>query len=64
MVSDRVKRNIWLTLAIVSVVCAVARSIQLAGGEAEWWEAACSAIITVYCTSQYLRFRKKVRMHG
>lgn len=54
MLSNKVKRNIWLTLAVVSVGCMIDRAIRVIDGSAEWWDLA--ATIVILC---HLRKRKK-----
>lgn len=37
MLSNKVKQNIWLTLAILSVGCIIDRAIRVIDGSVEWW---------------------------
>lgn len=37
MISNRVKRNIFLTLAVMSAITVIDRAIRLAMGHVEWW---------------------------
>lgn len=61
MLSDKTKRNIWLTLAITSILAVINRTIKLAAGETEWWSLASAIVILTYCTKFYLCYRRKVR---
>lgn len=61
MISNKVKRNLWLTLAIMSVVVVVDRSIRMIDGSLEWWNLASAFIITAFCTKFYLCYRKQVK---
>ncbi|MDE6655032.1 MAG: hypothetical protein K2K37_11680 [Muribaculaceae bacterium] len=60
MMSDRVKRNIWLTLSILSVGIILDRTIRVADGSVEWWNLVCAIIIAFFCTRNYLCYRRKV----
>lgn len=60
MLSNRVKRNIWLTLAILSVLAIVDRAIRLIFGEGEWWSLLSALIITAFCFRFYLCYRRRV----
>lgn len=61
MLSNRVKRNIWLALAIMSGVATVGRAIQTFNGSVEWWNVLMTLIITAFCVKYYLCYRKKVK---
>lgn len=61
MLSDKVKRNIWLTLAITSILAVINRTIKLAAGETEWWSLASAIVILAYCTKFYLCYRRNAR---
>lgn len=61
MLSDKTKRNIWLTLAITSILAVINRTIKLAAGETEWWSLASAIVILAYCTKFYLCYRRKAR---
>ncbi len=61
MVSNKVKRNIWLTLAIISLIVIVDRTIRLIDGSIEWWCLVSAVIITVLCTRFYLSYRRQVK---
>ena len=61
MVSNKVKRNIWLTLAILSIIGIVDRIIKFIDGSIEWWSLVSAVIITILCTRFYLSYRRQVR---
>lgn len=61
MVSNKVKRNIWLALTVVSVACVIARAIRVAEGAIEWWDLISTIIITAFCVKFYLCYRRAVR---
>lgn len=63
MLSNTVKRNFWLTLAILSVGCIIDRAIRVIDGSIEWWNLVATIVITVFCTKFYLCYRKQVK-HG
>ena len=61
MISNRVKRNIFLTLAIMSAVTVIYRAIRLATGLVEWWMLASAIAITAVLTKCYFSFRREVK---
>lgn len=61
MISNKVKRNVWLTLAIMSTACIADRAIRVADGSLEWWNLVIAVIITALCTKFYLCYRRQVR---
>lgn len=61
MLSNKVKRNIWLALSIGSVAVMIGRAIQVAMGETEWWQLFSVAIITGFCIKFYRCYRKQVK---
>lgn len=61
MVSNKVKRNIWLALAVLSTITIIDRSIGVADGSIGWWQLVSAIIITALCTKFYLCYRRKVR---
>lgn len=63
MLSNKVKRNIWLTLSILSLGCIMDRIIGVIDGSVEWWDLLSVIIITALCTRFYLCYRKQVK-HG
>lgn len=60
MLSNKVRRNIWLTLAVVSAVCVVDRAVRVIDGSVEWWNLVSAIIITVLCVKFHLCYRRKV----
>lgn len=63
MLSNKVKRNIWLTLAIMSVGCIIDRAIRVIDGSVEWWNLVSAIVITALCAKFYFCYRKQVK-HG
>lgn len=61
MLSNKVKRNIWLTLAILSVGCIIDRAIRVIDGSVEWWNLVATIVITAFCTKFYICYRKQVK---
>lgn len=61
MLSNRVRRNIWLTLAVASSICVVDRAIRVIDGSVEWWNLVSAIVITAFCVKFYLCYRKKVK---
>lgn len=61
MLSNRAKRNIWLTFAILSAACVADRTIRLIDGTADWWNLASTVIITAFCIKFYICYRNQVR---
>ena len=61
MLSNKVKRNIWLTLAILSVSCIIDRAIRVIDGSVEWWNLVATIVITAFCTKFYLCYCKQVK---
>lgn len=61
MISNRVKRNIFLTLAIMSVITVIDRAIRLAMGLVEWWILVLAIAITAVLTKCYFSFRREVK---
>lgn len=57
MISNKAKRNIWLTLAILSVGAVIDRAIRVADGSVEWWNLVSAILITFFCTRFYLCYR-------
>lgn len=62
MLNNKVKRNIWLTLAILSVGCIIDRAIRVIDGSIEWWNLVTAIVITAFCTRFYLCYRKQVKL--
>lgn len=61
MLSNKVKRNVWLTLSVLSVAIIIDRTVGVMDGSLEWWELLTSVIITALCTKFYLDYRKLVK---
>lgn len=61
MLNDRIKRNIWLTLAILSLAAIAERASKIIDGSGGWWDLLSAIIITAFCTKFYLCYRKKVK---
>ena len=61
MLSNKVKRNIWLTLTILSVGCIIDRVIRVIDGSIEWWNLVATIVITTVCTKFYICYRKQVK---
>lgn len=61
MLSNKVKRNFWLILAILSVGCIIDRAIRVIDGSIEWWNLVATIVITAFCTKFYLCYRKQVK---
>lgn len=61
MVSNRVKRNIWLALSVMSLAVIIDRAIRFADGSVEWWSLLSSVVICLVCVRFYLIFRREVK---
>lgn len=61
MLSNKVKRNIWLVFSILSLACVVEWAVRLIDGSAEWWNLVSSIIVTALCVRFYLGYRRQVR---
>ena len=61
MLSNRVKRNIWLTLAFLSGLAIIDRTIRIVMGALEWWQLVSVIIITAFCIKFYLCYRRQVQ---
>lgn len=61
MLSNKLKRNFWLTLAILSIGCIIDRAIRVINGSVEWWNLVAAIVITAFCTKFYLCHRKQVK---
>lgn len=61
MISNRVKRNIWLTLTILSVGVVIDRTIRVFDGSVDWWNLVTAICILVICTKFYLCYRRQVK---
>lgn len=63
MLSNKVKRNIWPTLALLSVGYIIDRAIRVIDGSIEWWNLVATIVITAFCIKFYLWYRKQLK-HG
>lgn len=61
MLSNKVKRNIWLTLSILSLAAVVDRAVRLVSEGSDWGSLACAVVITVFCIRYYLYYRRQVK---
>ena len=61
MISNKVKRNIWLTLTIMSGLCVPDRAARVINGSMEWWKPFSAAIIACLCYRFYSAYRKQVK---
>lgn len=61
MVSNKVRRNIWLVLSFLSAGCVIDRGIRVASGELEWWNLVSVIVILALCIKFYLCYRKQVK---
>lgn len=61
MISNKVKRNLWLALAVMSLAGVVDRAIRVADGSLEWWNLLTAVCITGFCTKFYFCYRREVR---
>lgn len=62
MLSNKIKRNIWLTLSILSIGCIIDRTIRVIDGSIEWWNLVMAIVICAFCTKFYLSYRKQVKL--
>lgn len=60
MISNKVKRNIWLTLTIVGGAIIVSRVIDVMA-EGEWWQLLSSVCIFLVSLKCFLSYRKAVK---
>lgn len=60
MISNRVKRNICLTLAIMSAICSIDRAIRAFTGNMEWFYPVTGICITAVWFVLWLRYRREV----
>ncbi len=60
MVSNKVKRNIWLLLTINGIGVIAARIFEaITGGE--WWPILSAAVLTIVTLKMYISYRKAVK---
>lgn len=60
MVSNRTKRNIWLTLLLMGLLSIVSRVIDVATG-GKWWQLLSAIFITAMSYKAYSAYRKAVK---
>lgn len=61
MISNKVKRNIWLALTIMSGLTVIDRAVRIVDGSVEWWNLLSAIIITALCAKFYICYRKQVK---
>lgn len=59
--NNKSRRNIWLALAILSVVAILDRAVRVFTGSLEWWQLASVIIICALCTRFYLCYRRALK---
>ena len=59
MLSNRVKRNIWLTLTILSALTIIDRTVRVVEGSVEWWNLLSAVIVTALCGKFFMCYRKQ-----
>lgn len=61
MLSNKTKRNVWLTLTLLSAVAIADRAFRVAVGEIEWWQLISTIIIACFCLKFYICYRRQVK---
>ncbi len=61
MVSNKVKRNIWLVLTVMSALSVLNRAIRVFDGSAEWWQLVSAVVITAVSIRFYTTYRRQVK---
>ena len=61
MLSNRIKRNIRLTLTIMSGVAIIDRTVRVAEGSVGWWNLLSAIIVTALCGKFFMCYRKQVK---
>lgn len=61
MLSNRVRRNVWLVLGVLSLAAVGDRAVRVAQGSLEWWNLVAVVVITLFCFRFYLCYRRQVR---
>jgi len=60
--SNRIKRNIFLTMSVIGLGVIVARAFDFfAGGDTAWWEVLGAVVIYATCFKFYLGYRKAAK---
>ena len=61
MLNDRIRRNIWLALTVMSVAVIIDRLVTVIDGTIEWPGLLCALIIFAFCTRSFLCYRRKLK---
>ncbi|GFI67758.1 hypothetical protein IMSAG192_01293 [Muribaculaceae bacterium] len=61
MLSNRVKRNIWLTLTILSFLMIPDRCARVVNGITHWWTLLVTIALFAICEHFYMCYRKQVK---
>lgn len=61
MISNRVKRNICLTLSIVSFMCVIGSAIKVFDDTSKWWQLFTITIAFAVIFKLYMAYRKQVK---
>lgn len=61
MISNKTKRNVWLTMTIINVMVVVSRTIGVLNGEDEWWKLLSAICLNLVILKLYLSHRKAVK---
>ena len=61
MTSNKVKRNIWFALTIMSGLTVIDQAVRIVDGSVEWRNLLSSIIITALCAKFYMCYRKQVK---
>ena len=61
MLSNRVRRNVWLVLGVLSLGAVADRAVRVAQGTLEWWNLVAVIVITLFCFRFYLCYRREVK---
>lgn len=61
MLSNRVKRNIWLTLTILSFLMIPDRCARVVNGTTHWWTLLVAIALFAICEHFYMCYRKQVK---
>ncbi len=61
MLNDRIRRNIWLALTVMSVAVIIDRLVRVIDGTIEWPGLLCALIISAFCARSFLCYRRKLK---
>lgn len=61
MLTNRTKKNFCLVLAILNAAAAIDRAINLAIGDAKWWQLVASLVAMVLFLKLYYSYKRAVR---